>query len=614
MLKKLQYHFENGITKSSNFVLFMLVLAALTAALMVLFEIALGVSSQDHFGDHWWTSLSEIIDIGSGDNYQERILDILYWALGVAISGSIIAFLTAKVAGVVAKLNTGRSFIIDEDHYVIVGWNTTVFKIFSEIALANENQSKPTIVCINGMKNSEIRSKIDLEYPDQRGIRILTRSGNIGLESELAIVNPKYARSIIVLDDVVDSKFNTETTILSLRKLTDGKDIPIVAQFNSTENIKVLSSLSGSPILPVNKDGIIATITSQAIRNQFVTEVVMDFLDFDGDEIYFFPSSRVQGKSYKQAMVELGNVSLIGIREASGVVCINPNKNRLIQADDELIVIAADDDFNFEAFDHDSMEKALNQVVDSEVQLRLKERSDLLVLGWSKVGQQIMDNLLPFLHEDSSIKVFYRDSLVSDAPDFSNAPSSMKTEIQRLESNSTEGFVDHIQQNEVSTSLILGYNDRLDDADADTLSLMQTLHLKNAARESEQNEAMRVILQLNDGSKKSLVAEQDRSEFIVSDELSSLLMTQLAENPPLSQVFDELFSNEGAKINVVPFKVYQDHQKSFDQINTYWQLVVACLNLDHTCVGFIQGGELKLNPKKDCPIALSEDLQVVVIH
>ena len=611
MFKRWKYHFENQITKSSNFVIFLLSSAAIIAVLMVMLEILLGVSSDANFGDHWWNSLTEIINIGKGANFEERTLNFIYWALKVAISGTIIAFLTAKVSGFIARLNTGRSHIIDEGHYVVLGWNSNLFKIFSEIAIANENQAKPTIVCMNGMSNSDIRSKIDVEYPDQKGLRILTRSGDISSVSELAIVNPANAKSVIILDDTVEKAFNVETTILAVRKLLSNANVPIVAQFDNDENIDLLSSLKGSPILPVNKDSIIATITSQAIRNAHVTEVVMDFMDFDGDEVYFFPSERLAGKSFKQALVELQNISLIGLRFADGQIVLNPDKNRIIEANDELIVVAQDDDFDFKLGRSAAQDAAINEVTLTEESIDFRESSSMLVLGWSSVGQDIIDNLLPFLKSNSKITVFYKSSWVKSAPDFSHAPASMTIELVAQDKVDMTAFKSHLKEHRVDTALVLGYNDVLDANHADTHALMQNLHLNIAADDHELNAQLRVILQLNDGAKKSLISGMDRNEFIVSDELSSLLMTQLAENPGLNRVFKELFSRHGAKINVVPFTAYKASEQGLKQ---YWQLILACLQLNHTCIGYIESGQLHLNPPKDKLLNNPKGLQAVVIH
>lgn len=611
MFKRLKYHFENQITKSSNFVVFLISSAAVIAVLMVGLEMLLGVAGKEKFGDLWWNSLAEIISIGEGANLEERTLDFIYWALKVAISGTIIAFLTAKVSGFIARLNTGRSQIIDEGHYVVLGWNSNLFKIFSEIAIANENQPTPTIVCMNGMPNADIRSKIDVEYPNQKGLRILTRSGDISSVSELSIVNPAQAKCVIILDDTVDPSFNVETTILAARKLIKHAEVPIVAQFDDEENMEVLSSLKGARILPVNKDAIIATVTSQAIRNAHVTEVVMDFMDFDGDEVYFFPSHQVSGKSFKQALIELQDISLIGLRFANGNIALNPDKNRIIEPTDELVVVAEDDDFEFNLDLSAEKDAALNLIAAKQDSMDFRDSSSMLVLGWSSVGQKIMDNLLPFLKSDSKIAVFYRSSWVGASPDFSDAPESMDIELIPQDKIDITAFKTYLRDHRVDSVLVLGYNDTLDANHADTHALMQNLHLNLAIDEYQLGEGLRVILQLNDGSKKSLISGFNRNEFIVSDELSSLLMTQLAENPGLNVVFKELFSKHGAKINVVPLSMYQPPK---DGLSVYWHLVLSCLQLNHTCIGFIESGELHLNPPKNRVFKEHEGLQAVVIH
>ena len=62
--KFLRYHFENKITKSSNFVLFLLILSALTALMMVAFQYSIGILEQNNFINSWWDSLTSIISIG----------------------------------------------------------------------------------------------------------------------------------------------------------------------------------------------------------------------------------------------------------------------------------------------------------------------------------------------------------------------------------------------------------------------------------------------------------------------------------------------------------------------------------------------------------------------
>ena len=66
-------------------------------------------------------------------------------------------------------------------------------------------------------------------------------------------------------------------------------------------NIPVLTEIMANQVYPIHKNKIISNVTSQSIRNKHISAVVMDFLDYDGDEIYFLPVNKLIGKSFKQS-------------------------------------------------------------------------------------------------------------------------------------------------------------------------------------------------------------------------------------------------------------------------------------------------------------------------
>jgi len=268
--KYLRYHFENKISKGSNFVVFLILLASTLSVLMVFLQLSLGLLNEKPFFNNWWDNLTTIIDIVSGDSFESRFVNFIFWGLNVAIAGTIIAFLTAKVTAFMQNLKQGHSNIIDKNHYVIIGWNSNIFKIFEEIKNANLNQSSPTVLCFNTMNNITMRAQIDIEYPDQNNIRILTRSGNCYSIQELGITNLPNAKVVIILDDILISNFNIETSILAVRKNIPDNNIPIIPQFSKNENIKVLSELKGNNIHPVNKNFMISSVTAQTIRSKFI--------------------------------------------------------------------------------------------------------------------------------------------------------------------------------------------------------------------------------------------------------------------------------------------------------------------------------------------------------
>jgi hypothetical protein len=74
------------------------------------------------------------------------LINTLYWAIGIAISGAVIGFISAQIIRAVAKLQEGKSAVIESGHTLILGWSNRVFPILSELAIANENVRKPRVV------------------------------------------------------------------------------------------------------------------------------------------------------------------------------------------------------------------------------------------------------------------------------------------------------------------------------------------------------------------------------------------------------------------------------------------------------------------------------------
>jgi Trk K+ transport system NAD-binding subunit len=603
-----KYHLENFIARKSNFVYFLLVISIISALLMLGVKGVFGMNDDKPFLDQWWDSLTNIINIGSGDNFNERLVNFLYWALGVAFSGTIIAFLAAKVSNFITNLNKGKSTIIDTNHYVIIGWNANIFNIFAEIQTANLNQSKPTILCFNGLDNLEMRAMIDLEISKFKKIRVLTRSGDVYNIADLARTNAKNAKSVIILDDTVKKNFNIETTLLAVKKNIPNNNIPIVVQFSNEDNIATLSDLMSNQLYPISKNKLISNVTSQAVRNKHISTVVLDFLDYDGDEVYFFKAGVFVGLTFKQVMLNLQSEMLIGVLTNNNKVVLNPDKNYIIQNEDLLIIIAEDDENILKLHDKPYLSELLNVIAIKPRTESFEEPKSILVLGWSKLGQQIFDKTIQFLGAGSKVSFLYRKDFVTTIPNTENY--SHEVSLIETNTNDQELLSNCLIANDFDIVLILGYDDYYSADVSDTYSMMKNLAVKKILETKKTSFSTRIILQLNDGSKKDLISTNQESEFIVSDLLSALLITQLADNPKLWYVFEELFSNEGLKINI-------NHSDAYDPIKkeeiSVEDLLILALKKDETLIGYVENNQCYLNPNKSKIINDITKTELIVI-
>ncbi len=609
MRLKLRYYFENFIAYKSNFIYFLLLFSAVFALIILVLEFSLGLGEEGSFINLWWLRFQRLLEIdGSSENFNQRIVDSIYWVFNVAFSGTVIGFLAAKIKGFIDDLKKGHSIVIDEGHYLILGWNSTIFTIFEEIRNANENQSKPTIVCYSKMDNIEMRKKIDVEFPNQKNLRILTRSGSLNSVAELRRTNLKKSKVVIILDDLSDSNFSLETLIMAVKMNMSKKPIPIIVQAKTNENISLLNEIFKKQIYAIEKNKIIANVTSQALRNKHISSVVLDFLNYDGDEIYFFSAKNFVGKSYKQVMLMLSSATAIGVRRNNKELLLNPQKDYIIEMEDQLIVIAQDDDMNLEFSNIDNLNNSLNELIIADQPNSKRENLSILVLGWSSLGEQIINNAIPFLDERAKLTYLYDCNYIKSEPSTKNFIGESRF-IQYSEKKE-EVLKNLILENQYDVILILGYDDNFSSQKSDANALLVNAYVTNLLNTEGLND-IRVILKLTDGSKKELIKDNNFNELIVSDSLSSLIITQLADNQELSGIFEELFSDTGNKISISSINDYGFNYQELD-LRVY-DLILLSLKRNQNFIGYILDDKLFLNPSKNKKVEINDSLFIVYI-
>ena len=97
----------------------------------------------------------------------------------------------------------------------------------------------------------------------------------------------------------------------------------------------------------------------------------------------------------------------------------------------------------------------------------------------------------------------------------------------------------------------------------------------------------------------------------MSDTLSALMISQLADNPKLWEVFEELFSVKGLKINVSSILNYSENNKITKLKVT--DLILLALEKNQTFIGYVLNDKLYLNPPKSKEILMDNSLELVYI-
>ena len=192
---------------------------------------------------------------------------------------------------------------------------------------------------------------------------------------------------------------------------------------------------------------------------------------------------------------------------------------------------------------------------------------------------------------------------------------NMKVEFTIANTTKKE-IIDNLNVTSYDHILLLCYKEHLDLQEADALTLITLLHLRRISEET--GITMNIVSEMLDIQNRELAEVTKADDFIVSDKLISLLMTQVSENKHLMRVFENLFQSEGCEIYLKPIS---DYVKPGIPLNFYTVLESAKLK-NETAIGYRITTEafnsknaygVKVNPLKSDLVTFSETDKIIVI-
>jgi voltage-gated potassium channel Kch len=603
---RLRYSFDNSLSKAGAFVGYVFIAIILLAFAMTAIQAAIAtvtplntpLDPASYFFSYW-AAFTKILGIGSTDAWGAQIVNFIYWAIGIAISGAVIGFISAAIQRAVARLKEGKSAVIESGHTLILGWSNRVFPILAELAIANDNVRKPRVVVFANTARTVMDAEILSRVPNLGKLKVITRTGDITNPEDLKRANVSSAKSIIILDADETGDATVVSTVLAVKAVNANANTRIIAELDDANTAEAITTATEGQVIAVRSHDVIARVTAQASRQPGLAAVTLDLLDFAGDEIYFSDVPALVGKTYADAVLAFNTASVIGVVDGKGKVQINPAQTAKISAGSKIIAIAADDDkIVYTGVREDIAKKKISKAKEP-----VRKPEHLLFIGWSSMGRSVVAELAQFLPKGSTVHIVAEKKHV--------LPEELKG--LKFGSNikvthaSVSGDIDELiaaasakKYNEV---IILGYREAISEAEADSQTMLTMLQM-NQLFEAKGNgvEPTRLVAEILDSRKAELARVAAADDMVVSDNLAALLIAQVSENPALAPVFDDLFDADGASINVNPIEHYAPVGKSIE----FAELVAIGRAHGESVIGYrtLKGSKgdaasgVKLNPTK----------------
>jgi voltage-gated potassium channel Kch len=613
-----RYWFDGVMARGTIALMGLLALASvafigLVAVVVVLFQWfpeADGKPEPQGFWDVLWGNLMRTLDSGTmggdaGWGYRAAMLVVTIG--GVIIVASLIGIISSAFDSKVEDLRKGRSRVLEQDHTLILGWSSKVFAIVAEICVANESRRKPAIVILADRDKVAMEDELRTQIPNPGKTRIIVRSGDPMNLADLEVSNPHNARSIVLLapEDNPDPDSVVIKTALALTNNPHRKptEYHIVGEIQDPSNLEAARLVGRDEAHWVLANETISRITVQSCRQSGLSVVYTELLDFDGDEIYFTAQPALVGKTYRDAQFAFADSAVIGI-SSGGAVQLNPSPGTAITDGDQLIVIAEDDSTIKLAEPGVVDESAISTVSPLESK---PERT--LVLGYNSGLRTILRELNEYVAPGSIVTV------VADveAPPLAEYPNAEVT--FRRGDTTSRAVLESLAVGEYDHVIVLAYMN-LGAQRADAKTLITLLHLREMADRAGID--LNVVSEMLDDANRELAEVTRADDFIVSDKLSSLMLSQISENRQLTQVFNILFSSTGSEVYLRPAEHYLLAGVTVD----FYTVLEAARRRNETAIGYRiaadshnseRGYGVNVNPRKSEQLTLMPGDQIIVL-
>lgn len=589
--ERARYAFDNTLSKGTPaLIAWLAVVSALAIFILAVIVAVTGARPESaseplSVGEAAWGNLMRTLDAGTmgGDTgWGFRILMLVVTLIGIFVLSTLIGVLSSGLENQLDALRKGRSKVVETDHTVILGWSEQVFPILTELVEANASKGRACVVILGDKDKVEMEDAVRDKVDDPKSTRIVCRTGSPIELGDLQIASINSARSIIVLapereGDDNDPDVDVIKAILAITNNPSRKKEPyhIVAEIRNPKNLEVARMVGKDEVELVLVGDLIARVMAQTCRQSGLSVVYQELLDFGGDEIYFKEEPAFVGRTYAETLFAYDACSVLGLQKRGQPPRVNPPGETPIEAGDRIIVVAEDD--GAVKLGAPPAKPDMSAVTLNDPPAALPERS--LLLGWNWRGTSVINELDNYVTQGSTIVV------VNDADDAANDINTNCAGLKRTQLRYQKGDVTDrrlLDALDVSTydHIIVLCSDALDVQQADARTLITLLHLRDIATRTQKH--VSIVSEMLDMKNRTLAEVTNADDFIVSDRIVSLMLSQISENKQLNAVFADLFSPDGSEVYLKPVTAYV---KTGVQL-TYATVVAAAAQRGESALGY----------------------------
>ncbi|HZX02388.1 CASTOR/POLLUX-related putative ion channel [Kribbella sp.] len=611
--ERARYWFDSTMSRGTPALIawlgFASALMVLVMSLLVIVLVPKDVVQHGGWTEMFWMALLRAIDTGTmaGDQGSHLFLFLMLMITigGIFVVSAFIGVITTGLDAKIEDLRKGRSRVVERGHTVVLGWSEQVFTVVAELVQANQDQRRTCVAILADKDKVEMEDELRARIGDHGKTVVVCRTGNPLRPADLDLVNLSAASSVMVLPPATaDADIQVIKILLALGERARQADGPqVVAALRESDNLAAAQLAGGPRTQLIGADDLAVRLIVQAHRQSGLSAVCMELLSFGGNEFYLRDDPAAAGQPFGEVSRTYDRGVAVGIRYADGRVVLNPSVDAVLGAGDELILLAED-----EALIRRSTTPA--QIVEDAIAVCAQPEpcpARTLMIGWNKRAPKILELLDDFATCGSHLQI-----AGTDEPRPGTYPNLTIGTTTCDPTN--RGALEALDVSSYQHVIILA-TDELDEQQADARTLLTLLHIRDL--EQRLNAPYSIVSEINDDANREIAQVTEADDFVVSEKLISLLLTQLSQNLHLAEVFTELLGPEGAEIYLKPAADYVVPESAAN----FATVAEAARRRGETAIGYRvasafhrpPGYGVVLNPARDAALTLTADDRVIVL-
>ena len=606
--EKFQYWFDDHMAKGTGSMVWMLsVGTAVVIAAIAGVEILLHLGGESEPFSVLWDSMAYTVNAWIPFSEDGTAGHILLTALGgfagLFFTSTLIGIISSSIEEKASALRKGNSLVLERDHIVVLGFKPGEYALIRQLVLA-EVGKRVCIVIADAIERDEMERMIRENLSIPKGVRIICRNADICDPQSLSICSIPDSRAVVinVMDDNRTTKALLAVSALLERENAGWRDIPVISAVSSREALLPRFVLEKHGIITLQTHDLIARLIAHSCTQPGLSQAFLVIFDFDGSEMYLRTFPGTEGKTFAELTERLDGAVPVGLLR-DGKTMLNPSPEQTVRADDQLFLFADDDSTG--AMIPEDPEPGRYAVCKNAVPGPNAGR--VVIFGCNDVLEVLLRELPPEIQEVEIADVSETNRPLLDALSAAAADGRKVTVAYGGIASLEE--LERLARRADYVVLLSDHDTDAEQADLHSIRLLLCLReIKSRA-----GLPFTITAEMQRESNHNLVMAGDPTDFIVASDIVSNILAQLARDPRLYPVFQELLSNEGNELYLKTAAALGCAGKEY----TVRQLRQITLTEGYVLLGYLlhreDGRSVCLNPPLGQKVTLSPTDSLIVL-